>query len=338
MPEKKKKYLTRDQRDNRTAWIMLAPALLFLAVMIAYPLGKVIHDAFSQVNLIKPNVSGFAGLDNFKTILNDEHFWNDAKNTVIWTVCSVAGEYIVGMLAAVLLNQKFKGRAIFRTCVFIPWLVPIIVAGMTWDWMLNTDFGIVNYLLTHLHIVQAPINFLGDARFAMATVIFVNIWRSFPYYTISFLAAMQSIPGDLSEAAAIDGAGMFTRFFRITLPLISPMIVYLVITGFVGIAGHRIHPCHLDRDQLRLYLGHDRGRPELRYRNAADHDLSLFDEKVQCRRSVRAVYHDVYGHDDPVRILLPQTRKNQQPGRLRKGRKKWAVKKQGRLFPPLPTF
>lgn len=236
MPEKKKKYLTRDQRDNRTAWIMLAPALLFLAVMIAYPLGKVIHDAFSQVNLIKPNVSGFAGLDNFKTILNDEHFWNDAKNTVIWTVCSVAGEYIVGMLAAVLLNQKFTGRAIFRTCVFIPWLVPIIVAGMTWDWMLNTDFGIVNYLLTHLHIVQAPINFLGDARFAMATVIFVNIWRSFPYYTISFLAAMQSIPGDLSEAAAIDGAGMFTRFFRITLPQLKSVSLVIVFIHVIWTA------------------------------------------------------------------------------------------------------
>lgn len=236
MPEKKKKYLTRDQRDNRTAWIMLAPALLFLAVMIAYPLGKVIHDAFSQVNLIKPNVSGFAGLDNFKTILNDEHFWNDAKNTVIWTVCSVAGEYIVGMLAAVLLNQKFKGCAIFRTCVFIPWLVPIIVAGMTWDWMLNTDFGIVNYLLTHLHIVQAPINFLGDARFAMATVIFVNIWRSFPYYTISFLAAMQSIPGDLSEAAAIDGAGMFTRFFRITLPQLKSVSLVIVFIHVIWTA------------------------------------------------------------------------------------------------------
>lgn len=236
MPEKKKKYLTRDQRDNRTAWIMLAPALLFLAVMIAYPLGKVIHDAFSQVNLIKPNVSGFAGLDNFKTILNDEHFWNDAKNTVIWTVCSVAGEYIVGMLAAVLLNQKFKGRAIFRTCVFIPRLVPIIVAGMTWDWMLNTDFGIVNYLLTHLHIVQAPINFLGDARFAMATVIFVNIWRSFPYYTISFLAAMQSIPGDLSEAAAIDGAGMFTRFFRITLPQLKSVSLVIVFIHVIWTA------------------------------------------------------------------------------------------------------
>ena len=86
-----------------------------------------------QVNLIKPNVSGFAGLDNFKTILNDEHFWNDAKNTVIWTVCSVAGEYIVGMLAAVLLNQKFKGPRDFPNLRLYSWLVPIIVAGMTWD-------------------------------------------------------------------------------------------------------------------------------------------------------------------------------------------------------------
>ena len=91
MPEKKKKYLTRDQRDNRTAWIVVAPALLLMAVLIACRQGRVGHDAFSQVNLIKPNVSGFAGLDNFKTILNDEHFWNDAYNTVIWTVCSVSG-------------------------------------------------------------------------------------------------------------------------------------------------------------------------------------------------------------------------------------------------------
>ena len=215
---------------------MLAPALLFLAVMIAYPLGKVIHDAFSQVNLIKPM---FPDLQVWITsrqfsMMNTSGMMT--KNTVIWTVCSVAGEYIVGMLAAVLLNQKFKGRAIFRTCVFIPWLVPIIVAGMTWDWMLNTDFGIVNYLLTHLHIVQAPINFLGDARFAMATVIFVNIWRSFPYYTISFLAAMQSIPGDLSEAAAIDGAGMFTRFFRITLPQLKSVSLVIVFIHVIWTA------------------------------------------------------------------------------------------------------
>lgn len=224
----RKKPLTRDQRDTRTAFIMLAPALLFLAVMIAYPLVKVVHDAFSQVHLINPNLSGFAGLDNFRTILKDEHFWNDAKNTVIWTVGSVAGEYVVDLLAAVLLNQKFRGRAVFRTCIIVPWLVPIIVAGMTWDWMLNTDFGIINYLLTSLHIISQPINFLGDARYAMATVIFVNIWRSFPYYTISFLAALQAIPGDLSEAAAVDGAGMFRTFFSITLPQLKSVSLVIV--------------------------------------------------------------------------------------------------------------
>lgn len=228
MVGKPKNHITRDQRDNRTAWIMLTPALLFLVVMIAYPLAKVIHDAFSQVHLINPNASGFAGLKNFETIVSDERFWGNTKNTVVWTVGSVAGEYVVGMLAAVLLNQKFRGRAIFRTCIFIPWLVPIIVAGMTWDWMLNTDFGIINYLLTNLHIIDQPINFLGDARYAMATVIFVNIWRSFPYYTISFLAAMQAIPGDLSEAAAIDGAGMFTRFFRITLPQLKSISLVII--------------------------------------------------------------------------------------------------------------
>ena len=136
----------------------------------------------------------------------------------------------MGMITAVLLNQKFKGRAIFRTCIFIPWLVPIIVAGMTWDWMLNPEFGIVNYMLKNMGLISNSINFLGDSKYALATVIFVNIWRSFPYYTISFLSAMQSIPGDLAEAASIDGAGMFRRFFSVTLPqLRSVSLVILFI-------------------------------------------------------------------------------------------------------------
>ena len=198
---------------KRTALFMLAPAIVFLALLIAFPLGKVVHDAFSHVHLINKSMSGFAGLENFKTIVSDEHFGQAVKNTISWTVFSVLGEYVLGMITAVLLNQKFKGRAIFRTCIFIPWLVPIIVAGMTWDWILNPEFGIINYALTSLNIIDAPINFLGDSRYAMATVIFVNIWRSFPYYTISFLSALQSVPGELSEAAAIDGAGIFKRFF-----------------------------------------------------------------------------------------------------------------------------
>ena len=222
--------LTRDQRKLKTAFIMLLPALVFLALLIAFPLGKVIHDAFTHVHLINKSMTGFAGIENFKTITEDEHFVQAVKNTILWTIFSVAGEYLMGMITAVLLNQKFKGRAIFRTYIFIPWLVPIIVAGMTWDWMLNPEFGIVNYMLKNMGLISNSINFLGDSKYALATVIFVNIWRSFPYYTISFLSAMQSIPGDLAEAASIDGAGMFRRFFSVTLPqLRSVSLVILFI-------------------------------------------------------------------------------------------------------------
>ena len=230
------KKLTRDQRKWRTAIIMLLPALVFLALLIAYPLGKVIHDAFYHVHLINKSMTGFAGMANFQMVLADEHFGQAVKNTAYWTIFSVLGEYLVGMVTAVLLNQKFKGRAIFRTCIFIPWLVPIIVAGMTWDWLLNPEFGIINYMLTNMHIISQPINFLGDSKYAMATVIFVNIWRSFPYYTISFLSAMQSIPGDLSEAAAIDGAGVFKRFFKVTLPQLRSVSLVIVFIHIIWTA------------------------------------------------------------------------------------------------------
>lgn len=230
------KKLTREQRMKRTALFMLPPAIVFLALLIAFPLGKVVHDAFSHVHLINKSMSGFAGLENFKTIVSDEHFGQAVKNTISWTVFSVLGEYVLGMITAVLLNQKFKGRAIFRTCIFIPWLVPIIVAGMTWDWILNPEFGIINYALTSLNIIDAPINFLGDSRYAMATVIFVNIWRSFPYYTISFLSALQSVPGELSEAAAIDGAGIFKRFFCVTLPQLRSVSLVIVFIHIIWTA------------------------------------------------------------------------------------------------------
>ena len=219
MPHK----LTRDQKKLRTALIMLTPAIIFLALMIAFPLGKVIHDAFNHVHLINKSMTGFAGLDNFKTVVSDEHFGQAVKNSILWTIFSVLGEYILGLTTAVLLNQKLRGRAIFRTFIFIPWL-------------LNPEFGIINYTLTNLNIIDTPINFLGDSRYALATVIFVNIWRSFPYYTISFLSAMQSIPGDLAEAAAIDGAGIFRRFFSVTLPQLRSVSLVIVFIHVIWTA------------------------------------------------------------------------------------------------------
>lgn len=109
---------------------------------------------------------------------------------------------------------------------FVPWLVPIIVAGMTWEWMLNPDFGIVNAVLVRVGATDSPINFLGDSAWAMPTVIFVNIWRSFPYYTITFLAALQAIPPELKEAAQIDGASAWRSFWAVSFPqLRSPSLI-----------------------------------------------------------------------------------------------------------------
>ena len=233
---KKTRNLSSEASQKRYATVMLLPALIFLATLIAFPLIRVLHDAFTYVHLINKNMSGFAGLANFQKVISDEHFWQACRNTVYWTVFSVLGEYIMGLVTAVLLNRKFKGRAIFRTFVFIPWLVPIVVAGMTWDWLLNADFGIVNHILLSTGLISQKINFLGDARFAMPTVIFVNIWRSFPYYTISLLAALQAIPGDLPEAAAVDGAGIFRTFFSVTLPQLRSVSLVVIFIHIISTA------------------------------------------------------------------------------------------------------
>lgn len=221
-------------RHTRSArgfpYFALTPAWVFLVLLIGYPLFRVLWDAFQHANLINTSLSGFIGLENFADVVADRHFPRAVRNTIVWTVASVAGEFVIGLGAALLLNRRIRGQGIFRVLTFIPWLVPIIVAGMTWEWMLNPDFGIVNSLLVSSGITDSPINFLGDARWAMATVIFVNIWRSFPYYTISFLAALQAIPQELYEAAQIDGASAWRQFRSVTFPqLRSPALIIVFI-------------------------------------------------------------------------------------------------------------
>ena len=216
--------------------LSLAPALIFLAVLIGYPLVTVLTDAFEHAHLVNPGVGGFAGLENFEKVVSDEHFFPAVSNTIVWTVGSVVGEFVVGLGAAILLNRKMRGQGLFRVATFIPWLVPIVVAGMTWEWMLNPDFGIINSMLTSSGLVESPVNFLGDKDWAMATVIFVNVWRSFPYYTISFLAAMQAIPDELYEAAALDGASAWRRFWSVTIPQLRSVALIIVFIHLIWTA------------------------------------------------------------------------------------------------------
>lgn len=211
-----------------TAWAFLAPVALLLLALIAYPLLDVVWDSFRYVNLTDPTAQGFAGFDNFMTVFQDDDLLPALWNTVLWTVLSVGGEYFLGLVAAVALAGPIRGGAIFRALIIIPWLIPIVVAGLDWSWILAPDYGIANLWLERLGILSHPVNWLGQIDTALFTVTLANVWRTFPFYAISFLAALQAVPPELHEAAALDGAPAWRRFWHISLPHLRPVTVTLV--------------------------------------------------------------------------------------------------------------
>ena len=226
------------RRDNlqRLAFLFLAPAAAFLLVLIAYPLCNVLWTSFRYANLVDPSTVGFAGLDNYDTILTDENFAPALWHTFVWTTLSVMGEYALGLASAIALAQPARGRAIFRGIVMVPWVIPIAIAGLNWIWLLNPDYGLINAWLVRLGLLAHPRDWLGGIDTALLVVAFVNVWRSFPFYTISLLAALQSIPRELHEAAAMDGAGVIRRFFVITMPHLKAVSLTLIFLHIVWTA------------------------------------------------------------------------------------------------------
>ena len=218
----------RSVQIRRTALLFAAPALLFFVVLTAYPLLRVLWQSLRFTNLVNPSVRGFAGLENFRTVLGDDDFLPALGNTALWTALSVIGEYALGLASALALARNIAGRAIFRALIIIPWVIPIVVAGLTWTWMLTPEYGVLNFWLVRLGVIDHPVAWLGQPGTALFTVTLVNIWRSFPFYTISLLAAVQSIPRDLYEAAAVDGAGPLMRFRVITMPHLRAVSLTLI--------------------------------------------------------------------------------------------------------------
>jgi multiple sugar transport system permease protein len=227
---------TRATRIRRAALVFLAPAGILVLVLVAYPLLRVLWDSLRYVNLVNPSVTGFAGWDNYLTVWEDGDFLPALWNTAIWTGLSVAGEYALGLASAVALAQPVRARAIFRGLIIIPWVIPIAVAGLNWTWMLTPDYGILNIWMVKLGLLDSPYPWLGQMDTALLTVTFVNIWRSYPFYTLSLLAALQAIPRELHEAAAVDGAGAWRRFRVITLPHLRTVSLTLIFIHIVWTA------------------------------------------------------------------------------------------------------
>ncbi|WP_424768742.1 carbohydrate ABC transporter permease [Paenibacillus sp. sgz302251] len=231
-----RRQLKREQQAGRYALYFVLPALLFLLLLNAFPLGQVVWDSFQYRNMVNAAERGFAGLANFVNVLNSEYIVRTFWNTVLWTVLSVVGEFIAGIITALALNQPVRGRAFFRGIIIVPWVVPIVVAGMMWTWLLTPEYGIVNSWLVKLGIIDKPYYWLGEMNTALLAITFVNIWRSFPFYTISLLAGLQSVSREVLEAAAIDGAGIMTRFWRIVMPQLKTVSLTLIFMHIIWTA------------------------------------------------------------------------------------------------------
>jgi multiple sugar transport system permease protein len=208
-------------KEQRPGWF-LAPAAAILALVAAFPLGYVLWLSLQEFSLLF-DAPRFAGLENYQRLLADPRFWNAFYNTVYFTVVSVALELLLGLGIALALHGPFKGLGWLRALVLIPWAIPTVVSARMWEWMYNPEFGVLNFLL------GVQVNWLGNPFWAMHAAIAMDVWKSTPFVALLLLAGLASIPQDLYRAARVDGAGSWTIFWRITLPLLMPLILIVLI-------------------------------------------------------------------------------------------------------------
>jgi multiple sugar transport system permease protein len=219
------------RRRKQEKWILLAPAILVLALITLIPLANTFWLSFTDTRISAlPTPVRFIGLENYIYALTDPEFRDSIYRTLYFTIVSVGLEGILGVAVAVLLNQKFRGQLILRALIILPWAVPTIVNAVAWRLIYHPDYGALNSLLFQLGFISDYRSWIGDPSTAMNMVILADVWKNFPLVAYVALAALQTVPGDLNKAAAIEGAGPWKRFWSITLPWIAgPLMVVMVL-------------------------------------------------------------------------------------------------------------
>ncbi len=212
-------------------YLFIAPALLVFIIFNIYPLFSMINLSFYRWNLISPNVI-FAGLGNYLSLFADPVFYKVLKNTGIYTVCTVGFSILFAMLLAVYLNNKSKVSIFLQSIIFLPYVVSLASVAFLWMWMMNSDLGLLNYIFSFVGIDK--IDWLGNPHIAMFSLSLISIWKTVGYNTLIILAAMQVIPPYLYEAAALDNASVYKTFTKITFPMISPTLFFLVIVDIIA--------------------------------------------------------------------------------------------------------
>lgn len=218
------------QSSKGLAVALVAPALLFLAAALGWPLVQAVILSVQDVKVIG-SPGNFVGFDNYSRILSGAPFWSAAWLSVVWVVANAVVQTLLALVAALILNEKFPGVRVARNWIILTWIVPTVVVVIIWRWLFSSSGGMINPLLIQMGIVERPVGFFATPWTAMATLVFVNSWRWFPFIALMMLAGLTRIPDDLYEAARIDGANAWQRFRRITWPLLAPTLAVLAVIG-----------------------------------------------------------------------------------------------------------
>jgi len=232
-PPRHKHGVLRRMREEWSAYLMLSPGLLLFAVFVLFSIGFSFYISFHQWDILNPD-KPFVGLDNYRRLADDPLFRKSLYNTFIYTIFSVPLTMACGLAIALLLNQAIHGRAIFRTAFFLPVITPLVVAALMWKWVYNGDYGLANYYLQKLHVINHEVLWLSNPDLALPSVIVMTIWKGVGFAMVIYLAGLQAIPEEYYEAARVDGAGAWHRLRYITIPLVAPTSFFLLVIGVIG--------------------------------------------------------------------------------------------------------
>jgi multiple sugar transport system permease protein len=227
--------LFRMSKHGLFIFLCLLPALILVSIFTYYPLFKGVIMAFQNYSAYDLMNIRFIGLENFKTIMADIGFKESLINSFYWVFFSLIPQFLIGFIVALMLRRKFKGRGVYQAFIFFPWAMSGFLIGLIWRWMLNGQSGVINDLLMKMGIIDTAIPFLADPTWALVSVIVANIWYGITFFAIMILAALQSIPEELYEAAKIDGAGYVPQLFKITIPYILPTLIVTTLLRVIWI-------------------------------------------------------------------------------------------------------
>ncbi|TDD22056.1 sugar ABC transporter permease [Kribbella turkmenica] len=219
-------------RDRLLAWVFLLPSIGYIVALVAIPFFLAIAFSFSDVTAGDPSFD-WAGLRNYQNVFDDPVFWRSLRNTIVFTVVSMALIVVLGKVLANILIADFRGKWLVRFLVLLPWTTPVALSTIAWLWLLDSVFSPIDWVLRELGVIEANMYWLGKPDLAIGSVIVVHVWRLVPLAAVIMMAGLVAIPKDVQEAASVDGAGFWRRMFEITIPLTMPIIAVAALFGAI---------------------------------------------------------------------------------------------------------